>query len=689
MKRKERRHWRFDCVAKQANQFDDAANAATTARREQQPVASRDFPIAEFQFEPAFASRTRFLDTFASEKPNAGVLGFVDQTIDDRFRRICYWKHSAVLFPFESDAARFKPGKRILRRKSVEWRNEFSLAARISLGEVARIEQRMRHIATTASRNPHLGKKLRAAFEERDPATWIGLRGCDRRKKTSGAATDNRDFSHSLTYGIRKAGKEEADRKFLLERKRGCVLAHDSVESMQMNWRLLTIINGAIALVTVSAVIFDVTTRSPAERGRQSVRSQPGRTNSQTPQQVEEKRVEHLDNFSQARVDNMAAVPSAELTQLMARAKPEELAALADKFNDAPTDARTLGALGVFFQAWAELDPKASLIGAFSLKDVTSRKLAAGTVVSCVSPSAAPELIAYLSEHPDKDLLDECKNRFLNPLLSNWSDLDPDSAAKFMDDLGDAKSNLNYTARNSIAFNWGTLDPTAALEWVEKQKDKDYVNRDSLYNEVIRGWCLKDIAAAAAYVREHLDHPAAQTAADSVAENLFSHHPEDATEWISHLPEGEVRDDAESTIATMWAEKDPASTAKWLAILPENEQKNLAYTIAQTWSAKNWPEASRWIDSLTGDARDNALRAAVNREGATEAESLSLALAIRDPEMQSTTMENVIRNWASNDAQAAEAWVNGSPLSDEQRQKLLSVISDAKEAASAERVIVN
>ncbi len=251
-----------------------------------------------------------------------------------------------------------------------------------------------------------------------------------------------------------------------------------------------------------------------------------------------------------------------------------------------------------------------------------------------------------------------------------------------MDDLGDTKNNLNYTARNNIAYYWGSLDPNAALQWVEKQKGKDFVNRDSTYDELVRGWCLKDIAAASAYVREHLDDPAAETAASSVAENLFSHDPEDATTWIGRLPAGGPRTNAESSIATMWSEKDPTAASKWLGGLPENEKARVASIIARTWVDKNWPEASRWIDSLSGDARDEAVTAAMHREGGTPVESLQLGLSIKNDETRNYEISEAIRQWTWKDAGAAEAWVKNSPLSTEDQEQLLTVISDTQKAAT-------
>jgi hypothetical protein len=458
-----------------------------------------------------------------------------------------------------------------------------------------------------------------------------------------------------------------------------------------MNWRLLTAINAAIALITVAAVIFG-TMRSRSERIRAHKPIQAIAENKEGVESSERHVVQHLDDFSEARVDNMGAVPAAELTQLMNRADPDQIAALAQKFNDAPIDAHTMGGLGVFFQSWTGLDPNAALVGAFRLGDITLRKLAVRTVVNSVSPSEAPGLIAYIAQHPDKDLEAECKNDFLAPLVSSWSLLDPEAASKYLDALGDTKNSLASRAREDIAYNWGTLDPSAALEWLQTQRGNDFIDPDSLYADVIRGWSAKDVRAAAAYMAQHLDDPNADRGASEVATAMFAHDPEQATAWISQMPQGQPRSSAESDLASEWAQKDPALAVKWLATLPENEQSDLVGTIVRTWANNNWLETSRWIETISGTVRDYAISSAMNREGATESDSLTLALSIQDDELRNTRVEEVIQQWAYSDADAAESWVKNSPLSPEQRQQLFSIISDARAAqteATGERVITH
>lgn len=463
---------------------------------------------------------------------------------------------------------------------------------------------------------------------------------------------------------------------------------------MQMNWRLLTAINAAIALVTVCALIY-IVSRSPGPKRttRESTRtrSETGSTSTRPDERTEKKiSIESPEDLANTAVDDLGSVPAVELTDLMRRATPEQLAALAAKFNEAPTDARTLGGMGVFFQNWAELDPQAALIGAFKLNDITFRKLAARCVVNSISPSAAPSMIDYLTKHPDKDLMAECKEGFLGTLVASWSTLDPEASSKFMDDLGDTKNELNSTARNNIAYNWGTLDPIAALDWVKRQDGKDFLDVNSLYDEVVKGWCLKDISAASAYVAQHTDNSGAGYAASSVAETMFGRDADSAMNWVVALPPSDARDQAEHKIARLWADKDPASGGRWLGTLPQDEQSSLIEDIVPKWITQNSTEAFRWISTITGEVHDQAVISAMNADQ-TYPGSLSLVPQINDPQTRNTEIENNIRNWAYTDPQAAEAWVKGSSLSSEQKDHLLSVIAETQKAieASSERVIVN
>src|SRR5215475_6776325 len=105
MQRKKRRNRRFDRVTKRTRELG-ANRISSATRSKKQLIASRQFPITQSQLKTALSSNTRLFDPFAREQSNADPLRFANQTIDDRFRRICYRKHPAVSFPFETNAPR-------------------------------------------------------------------------------------------------------------------------------------------------------------------------------------------------------------------------------------------------------------------------------------------------------------------------------------------------------------------------------------------------------------------------------------------------------------------------------------------------------------------------------------------------------------------------------------------------------
>jgi hypothetical protein len=457
-----------------------------------------------------------------------------------------------------------------------------------------------------------------------------------------------------------------------------------------MNWRTITVVNAAIAFVTVSAVIVDLTrSRGGHANAQAESAALRGETAGRSIQNSTPAHIEHIDDLADVRVDNLASVAASELVQLMEGAKPAEIAALARKFNDLPIDAHSLGGLGTFFEAWTQFDPKAALLSAFALNDVTMRKLAARVVVNSASPIAAPDLANYVLMHPDKDLMTECKEEFMDALIGNaWSYLDPEAASQFLDNLPNLHSDLSYT-RTKIAYAWGTLDPDAALEWTHKQAGNESVDADSLYREVIKGWCDKNVGAAAAYVEQHLSDSAAALATSAVAIALVERDVESATNWVMRLPSGETRNSAERVIAFRWAEKDPSAAARWASTLSAADQTVIAGRIVDQWMNVNWSEASAWIETLSGDAHDQALNAAVSREAATPQDSLALAVRIGNDELRRETLSSVISQWAAADASSAESWVKSGNLTPEERESLLKTIESYKNASSeGERVII-
>jgi hypothetical protein len=375
---------------------------------------------------------------------------------------------------------------------------------------------------------------------------------------------------------------------------------------------------------------------------------------------------------TQMRVDKLASVPPSQLYQVLMRSSPEEIAALGLKFNDLPKNGKTIGATAIFFQAWAELDGKSALQGAFQIRDTGLRKMALSTVVHSASPGLAPELAAYLVEHPDKDLKDAFRDDLLPQAMESWSLIDPTAAAKFFDELPLVKKSA-YSTGTGIAYAWGTVDPYAALSWAERENMPE-VDSGSLMNAVIAGWCDVDVNAAGAFVKEHLDRSGSQLAAYSVAATLFDQDPKKAIDWLGDLPWGEAKDEAESKLARFWAEKDPSAASRWVEELPSVERPAVAVSLASAWALSDWPAASTWIAGLNGESHNAAVQSAIQNipAGIPPTEPLALALSITDKDQRFGAVMSVIQLWTAKDPEAAAAWVKNSSLTKEEKQLLLS-----------------
>jgi hypothetical protein len=446
--------------------------------------------------------------------------------------------------------------------------------------------------------------------------------------------------------------------------------ARHSFERRTVTWQVATLLNLAILLTTVTVFFFNRSFVSAGKSHRQS----PNAYHSGDLRSVPTIRPgEDLPfEIAETRVDDFGTIAPAEFYEVLLRATPDELASLALRFNQLPNNSRTMAAIGMFFQAWAELDAKSALAGAFQMRDVSARRMAANTVVHSASPSVSPDLAAFVVGYSGKDFTDDNRYDLLDSIISRWADLDPAAAANFLEALPAATAEMRYNTGSNIAFSWGTLDPNAALQWVDRQTN----NPEVLFNSVVNGWSKSDSAAAGAYVVQHIDQPGAFEAASSVALTMLNEDPNKAAKWLKQLPAGEVRTNAERAFAYTWADRDPLAAAQWAEGLEMEDRAMAAGTIANIWKNRDWEEARQWLGTISGDFRDAAIAGALNdvyQGRISPAEALPLALSMMDRQNRNNVVQHVIERWGSEEPQAAIDWIQGSPLSREEKQDLLAL----------------
>lgn len=369
----------------------------------------------------------------------------------------------------------------------------------------------------------------------------------------------------------------------------------------------------------------------------------------------------------------MASVPPNEIHEILLKSTPAEITALVLKFNDLPPNGPTLGAMDMFFQAWAETDGMSALKAAFLIKDTNCRGAALYNVINSASYSLVPDFVAYLQQHPDKGLATPLKGKLLDGLLQKWSCIDPANAAKFFDELGDDRKSLPPTTASIICRGWASVDPENALSWAKNRLEKN-PNEESLFKDVAIGWCLKDPKAAANYVTSHLEDPGAKDAVVEVAYAFFKQDPKQAATWLTNVGDSEIKTGAEQQLARDLAQRNAATAAEWVKGLPQDAQQEMVPAITGVWADQNWSEASKWIAQQNGSVRDQAIVGAItlSQNSIPRADALPLAASIIDPGSKFVAISSIVQQWAPSDPEAAAAWVKSTSLSKKEKQAILS-----------------
>src|SRR5262249_33948601 len=129
---------------------------------------------------------------------HACALCLSEQTIDDRLRRVSDREHSAVCFRLEPHIALFEPADGVFGLKTIIRSDKFALAARVIVGEFARIEAGVGYVTTTSAGDAHFFEDLSGFFQDDDFGRRILLGASNGGKKSSSTSTN---YRNTLTQG--------------------------------------------------------------------------------------------------------------------------------------------------------------------------------------------------------------------------------------------------------------------------------------------------------------------------------------------------------------------------------------------------------------------------------------------------------------------------------------------------------
>ena len=359
------------------------------------------------------------------------------------------------------------------------------------------------------------------------------------------------------------------------------------------------------------------------------------------------------------------------------------------------------GAIGAIFNKWADKDLDQATQAALRLPNAQDRT---GAIVSMVVRLVQkdPQLaMSWLEQIPPGDAQNQARENLVARVAIN----DPQAAADYVHSLQQVPSDVEIDLIQNVAMYWSNSDPKAAVLWATSlppsQSSKNAVEitltswakndpkaaldllntlpqnvreQNSLMENFASRWAQSDPQAAVAWANQLPAGEAKDGALRSAISQWAGNEPTKAAAYTQSMPPGPVRDDVIGMVADAWSENDPVSAAQWVSTLPDNRQKNGIYAnLARTWAKNDPVAASSWLGQLpSGPGRDTAITQFTNQVVASDPNSAyQWAESIGDSNARQQQVLSVLQNWHQYDPANANAAIQNSTLSPEQKNRLL------------------
>jgi hypothetical protein len=203
--------------------------------------------------------------------------------------------------------------------------------------------------------------------------------------------------------------------------------------------------------------------------------------------------------------------------------------------------------------------------------------------------------------------------------------------------------------------------------------------------EVLAGWVGYDAEASAAWIMElpDADWPEGRAKNDALHRFVLDWtrmDPDAVENWLTTLPAGRSRDLAISRFLAGMLERgmdqtDPSGLASWCGKIGHPSQRgNAIAAVAGAWFAEDLEAAAAWINGMPpSEETDMAMnRLAHVLAGESPGHAMAWALAVRDPSLRKSAVATAVREWTKRDPAEASALLDDLP-DDRTRDEALRV----------------
>ena len=278
-------------------------------------------------------------------------------------------------------------------------------------------------------------------------------------------------------------------------------------------------------------------------------------------------------------------------------------------------------------------------------------------------------------------------------LLSAWAQVDPYRALNYSSE----KTGTPF-ARQTILAAWVKNDSAAAISWARENFDieGDSERANPWLVGVIEGLASVDSGWATTLLQELPYSRERGQALGAVFEEVASHGPEVAKNWVNELTDERLKAGAAARLARTLAAEDPRAAAEWASSLGPEVMNRAAGEIVDRWAnddlsaARNWVEgqpveviaaagpnlidemihpediasASNWLSQFEGNPEfDSTIRSfvwnSVREEPATAANWI---MKMSDERARNGTFHRILGRWMKKDRAGALDYITNNPV---------------------------
>lgn len=168
----------------------------------------------------------------------------------------------------------------------------------------------------------------------------------------------------------------------------------------------------------------------------------------------------------------------------------------------------------------------------------------------------------------------------ISSVFDSLAGRDVDKALAMLDKVGGKDLE---TARNSVVQNWSQQDPEAAAKYVSSLGQVP--ERENLYSNLISGWSNYDSMGASQWLAAQPVDTARDRGISSLVNQISNEDPEAALLWsYQYSTPSQQKSGIRNGIST-WAQKDPAAAGNWVRAQTSSLEPDLVAELLKTVEA--------------------------------------------------------------------------------------------------------